>query len=204
MEIQLNELIERIKNEGVGAAEAEAAEILRSANDEKMRIIADANAEAEGILRSAREETERIRRASEDAIRQAGRNLLISFRESVCRELEAAVGAAVREAYSADVLGELIPKTVEAWAKNPDAEDMSVLLSAEDLSALETSLLAALKERMKNGVMLKANDSFDGGFRIAVRDGAVYYDYSADEVVDMMSSYLSPRVTALMKEAENG
>ena len=55
---------------------------------------------------------------------------------------------------------------------------------------------------MLSGVTLKANDNFDGGFRIAVNSGAVYYDYSAEAVTDMLSNYLSPKVTALLKEAE--
>ena len=49
---------------------------------------------------------------------------------------------------------------------------------------------------------LKANDNFDGGFRIAVNEGSAYYDYSAEAVVDMLSSYLSQKVTVLLKEAE--
>ena len=49
---------------------------------------------------------------------------------------------------------------------------------------------------------LLANDNFDGGFRIAVNDGSAYYDYSAEAVVDMLSNYLSPKVTELLKEAK--
>ena len=63
-------------------------------------------------------------------------------------------------------------------------------------------MLAALKAKMLGGVTLKANDNLDGGFRIAVKDGAAYYDYSAEAVTDMLANYLSPRVTALLKEAE--
>ena len=49
---------------------------------------------------------------------------------------------------------------------------------------------------------LKANDNFDGGFRVAVNNSGAYYDYSAEAVVEMLSNYLSPKVTALLKEAE--
>ena len=63
-------------------------------------------------------------------------------------------------------------------------------------------MLAELNAKMLEGVTLKASDNFDGGFRIAVKDGGAYYDYSAEAVVNMLSNYLSPKVTALMKEAE--
>ena len=92
MEIQLQELIDQIKKDGVASAEAQAESILNSAKAEAEKIISDAQAQADKILQNAKNENERMVKSSEDAIRQAGRNLLISFRESVTRELKAIVG----------------------------------------------------------------------------------------------------------------
>lgn len=202
MEMQLQELISQIKRDGVEAAEAEAQSIVGSAQAEAQKIISDAQAQAEKLLLSAKNENEKLVKSSEDAIRQAGRNLLISFRESVTNELKAIVNENVSAVYSSDVLTQLIISTVECWAARPDTEDLSVILNGKDLSRLEETLLAGLKEKMLNGVTLKTNDSFDGGFRIAANEGRVYYDYSAEAVSDMLSNYLSPKVTALLKEAE--
>ena len=202
MEIQLKELIDQIKKDGVEAAESEAQAILKAANDEAEKIILSAKAEAERILQEAKKENERMVKSSGDAIRQAGRNLLISFRESVARELKAIVGDNVNAVYSSDAFAELIISIVEGWANKPDAEDITVVLNTQDLNKLEETLLAALKEKMLKGITLKANDHFDGGFRIAVNNGSAYYDYSAEAVVDMLSNYLSPKVTELLKEAK--
>lgn len=202
MEIQLQELIDQIKKDGVDAAEAEATSIVDCAKAEAEKIIADAKAQAEKILADAKAENERMVKSSDDAIRQSGRNLLISFRESVTKELNAIVGDAVNAVYSADSLTKLVADVVEGWAKNPDAEDITVILNTEDVKALEEAALASLKDKISKGITLKANDNFDGGFRISVNNGAAYYDYSAEAVVDMMSNYLSPKVTKLLKEAE--
>ena len=43
----------------------------------------------------------------------------------------------------------------------------------------EEKLLAELNTKMLKGITLKASDNFDGGFRIAVKDGGAYYDYFA-------------------------
>lgn len=201
MEVQLQELIDQIKRDGVEAAESEAEAMLKAAKEEAEKIISDAQAEANKILLHAKNENDRMVKSSEDAIRQAGRNLLISFRESVNRELKAVMEENVVAAYSSESLAKLIVTVVERWANNPDAENVSVILNSEDLQELEGTLLAALKEKMLQGITLKANDNFDGGFRIAVNNGSVYYDYSAEAVVDMLSDYLSPKVTELLKEA---
>ena len=202
MEIQLQELIEQIKKDGVQAAEAEAAAILAAAKEQAERIVADAQARADKMLAAAKAENDRVVRSGEDAIRQAGRNLLISFRESVTRELGAILNEGVASVYSSEALSAIIVRAVEGWAAKPEAEDVAVVLSSEDLQTLEQTVLAALKERMLSGVTLKASDSVDGGFRIAVADGTACYDYSAEAVVDMLSGYLSPKVAALLKEAE--
>ncbi len=202
MEVQLQELIEQIKKEGVAAAETEAKAIVDDAKEQAEKIIADAKTQADKIIADAKAETERMTKSSEDAIRQAGRNLLISFRESVSRELSAIINENISTVYSSEVLSQLIVTIVANWANKPDAEDITVILTAEELETLEETMLQALKEKMLKGITLKANDNFDGGFRIAVNNGSAYYDYSVEAVVDMLSNYLSPKITELLKEAK--
>lgn len=201
MEIQLRELIDQIKKDGVEAAEEEAKRIVDDARAEAKKIVADAQARADKLLADTRAENERVTRSGEEAIRQAGRNLLISFRESVTRELNALLSENVSAVYSSEKLARLIINVVEGWVSRPDAEDIAVILNSDSLQSLEETMLAGLKERMLTGITLKANDNFDGGFRIAVNNGSAYYDYSTESVVDMLSGYLSPKVTELLKEA---
>lgn len=202
MEIQLQELIDQIKKDGIEEANAQATQIIASAKEEGERIVASAQAQADKILAQAQAEIERMTKSGEDAIRQAGRNLLISFRESIAKQINVIVQEKTTDAYSSDDFAKLIIKVVENWANNPEADGITVLLSAEDLKTLEKVLTSALKDKMLNGVTLKANDDISGGFRILANDGGAYYDYSTDAVVDMLSNYLSPKVTALLKEAE--
>ena len=202
MEIQLQELIEQIKKDGVEAAETRAEAILEAAKAEAEKIISDAQAQADKIMLNAKAENERMVKSSEDAIRQAGRNLLISFRESVTKELNAIVSNNVNTVYSSDSFAQLITKAIENWINKPDAEDVAVILNSDDLKKLESAVIAELNKKMLEGITFKSNDNFDGGFRVAVNEGKAYYDYSAEAVTDMLSNYLSPRVTALQKEAE--
>lgn len=201
MEIQLQELIDQIKKEGVEAAQTEATSILENAKAEAEKIVADARVQADRILADAKTENERMVKSGEDAIRQAGRNLLISFRESVTREVEKLLNQNVNAVYSSEKLAQILANIVQDWAAKPDTEDLTVIVNSEDLKAMEQTVLAGIKEELLTGVTLKANDNFDGGFRIGVNGGSAFYDYSAEAVVDMLSNYLSPRITQLLKEA---
>lgn len=201
MDVQLQDLIEKIKKDGVAAADKSASEKIAQANAEAEKIIASAKEEADKIIKAAKDETARMEKASEDAIRQASRNLILSFRDSVVKELSAIVAAETEKTYSPELLSKLVPEAVKAWVSNKDADDVSVLLNEKDLKAVEKDLLAALKSEISKGLTLKADNSIGSGFRIGEKDGSAYYDFSAEAVADLFSAYLNPKVAALMKEA---
>ena len=204
MDVQLQELIDKIKRDGVASAESEAQDIISEAQKKAASIIKDAEEKAEGIIKNARTETQRMEKASEDAIAQAGRNLLISFRDGINRELSALISSESAKSFDKDMLKKLIPETVKAWASQPSVNDLTVLLPAKDLKTLETGFMASLKAQISKGMEIKADDSLSNGFRIGAKDGSAFYDFSAEEVAGLFSSYLNPRTTELMKRAAAG
>lgn len=201
MDIQLQELIDKIKKDGVGEAEKKAAEILAEAEKKAQGIISDAETKAASILSSAKLETERMEKSSIDAIKQAGRNILISFRDGVAAQLSAIINRETAKAYDGGMLKTLIPETVKNWVSNGNAEDISVLLSPKDLETLEAGFKAALKDEISRGLVIKSDDSIDSGFKIGVDNGAAYYDFSSEAVSQMFAAYLNPKTALIMKEA---
>ena len=201
MDIQLQELIDKIKKDGVASAEAKAQEIIAEAEKKAASIISSAEEKADSIIKSGKAETERMEKASIDAIRQAGRNLLISFRDGVNAQLSALIATETSKVYNADMLKTLIPETVKAWASKDDVNSLSVLLSENDLKELEKDLGAALKDQINSGLEIKLDNSLTKGFRIGTKDGSAFYDFSAESVADLFSAYLNPKTSAIMKEA---
>ncbi len=201
MDVQLQELIDKIKKDGVTAAEKEAAKIIADANNKSEAIIKDPEAKAEQIKKDAKAETTRMQKASDEAIVQAGRNMLLSFKDSLVQELDGLIQAETAKSLSKDTLAKLVPETVKAWAKNSDASELSVLLSEKDLKALEGSLTSALKAEIKKGLEIKPDKTLAAGFRIGVKNGAAFYDYSAESLAEMFAAYLNPKVAGLMKIA---
>ncbi len=201
MDVQLQELIDKIKKDGVASAEAEAAKIVEASEKKAESIIADAQEKAAEIIKNVKAETERMEKASQEAIVQAGRNMLLSFKDSLIGELDGLIKADTEKAESKDLLAKLIPETVKAWAKNADASELSVLLSEKDLKDLEKSLISELKAEIEKGLEIKPDKTLSAGFRIGVKNGAAYYDYSADALAEMFAAYLNPKVAALIKIA---
>lgn len=204
MDFQLQELIDKIKKDGVSSADAAAAQITADAEKKAASIVEEAQKKSDDMIKNARAEIARLEKASEDAVTQACRNMLITFRDSLIAELDSLIQSEAAKAYSSDLMKTLIPETVKAWSKNADASELSVILSEKDLKSLENELKAALKAEIAKGLEIKPDSALSAGFRIGVNNGAAFYDYSAESVADLFSAYLNPRVAAIMKESAKG
>lgn len=204
MDFQLQELIDKIKKDGVSSAEAAAAQITADAEKKAASIVEEAQKKSDDMIKNARAEIARLEKASEDAVTQACRNMLITFRDSLIAELDSLIQSEAAKSYSSDLMKTLIPETVKAWSKNADASELSVILSEKDLKSLENELKAALKAEIAKGLEIKPDSALSAGFRIGVNNGAAFYDYSAESVADLFSAYLNPRVAAIMKESAKG
>lgn len=199
MDEQLQVLIDKIKRDGVASAEAESKKIISEAEKKAESIIEEAQNKAAEIIKNAKLETERMEKASEEAIVQAGRNMLLSFKDSLINELDGLIQSETANAVSKDVLAKLVPETVKAWTKNVDASELSVLLNEKDLNDLENSLTSELKAEISKGLEIKPDKTLSAGFRIGVKNGAAYYDYSAESLAEMFAAYLNPKVAGLLK-----
>lgn len=204
MDVQLQELIDKIKKDGVAEAEKEAANIIEQAQKKSDSIIEEAQAKAADIIKNAKSETERMEKSSEEAIAQAGRNMLLSFKDSLIAELDLIIKAETEKAMSKDVLAKLIPQTVLNWSKDTNASELSVLLSEKDLKDLQDAFTTELKEQINKGLEIKPDKTIAAGFRIGVKNGAAFYDFSAESLSQMFAAYLNPKVSAIMKDAAKG
>lgn len=201
MDVQLQELIDKIKKDGVAASEKEAAKIIADAEKKAAAIVADAEEKAAAIIKDAKKETARMEKSSEEAVMQASRNLLLSFKDSIVGTLDGLIQSETEKAVTEDVLKKLVPETVKAWAKDSDASELSVLLAEKDLKKLEAAFKTSLKAEIKKGLEIKPDKTISAGFRVGVKNGAAFYDYSAESVAELFSAYLNPRVAAILKQA---
>lgn len=204
MDVQLQELIDKIKKDGVAVAEKESEKTIADSEKKAEKIIADAQEKAAEIIKNAKAETQRMEKASEEAITQAGRNMLLSFKDSLIKEFDRIILSETENVLTKDVLLKLIPETVKEWAKKFDASELSVLLSEKDLKSLESALKTELKSEISKGMDVKVDNTLNSGFRIGVKNGEAFYDYSAESLAQMFAAYLNPKIASLMKDAAKG
>jgi V/A-type H+-transporting ATPase subunit E len=203
MEIQLQELIDKIKKDGIESTSKETARLKQEAEAEAHRIVEAAKKEAADIISQSKVDAERFEKVSISSIEQASRNLMLAFKAEIQGLLDKISAEAVSSAYSADVVKAVLPELIKNWAaKNTDS--LSVILSEGDLKKLDDSFKAKLASTLKGGVELKTEKNIRGGFLIAEKDGSAFYDFSAEAVADMLSSYLNPKMAEILKTGAKG
>jgi V/A-type H+-transporting ATPase subunit E len=203
MDIQLQELIDKIKKDGIEKASIDAARAKAEGEAEARRIVEAAKKEADGILARAKIDAERFEKAGAAALQQASRNLVLAFKAEIDELLGKVIARETAAAYADDALKAAVPEILKAWsAKGSDSLDL--LLPPEALSRLEAFFAEKLKSELKAGVVLKGERSVGAGFKIAAKDGSAYYDFSAESVADLLSAYLNPRLAEILKSASKG
>jgi len=170
MDIQLQELLEKIKREGVESARAAAEKIVAEAEAARRARIAEAEREAAAIVEKAKAESRRMEESGKAALSQASRDLLLAFRGSLEGLLAAATKSETQAALGPEVLAEALPAVVKGLAAG-GAEDLVVLLNPQDLRKVEGRFTQLLAAELKKGVELKPHADIAAGFRIAEKNG---------------------------------
>ena len=203
MDIQLQELLDKIRKEGVETAKAEAEKLLAEAEARRKTILAEANREAGEILRKAKDEAQRSEESAKAALAQLSRDSLLSFRSGLEALLAAVTKKELAQAYGPEVTAEAIAAAVKGLAGGA-AEDLSVLLPPALLSKVEAKASSLLAAELKKGLVIKAGPGQASGFRIVEKDGAAYYDFSAETLAEIFAARVNARLAEALRAAAKG
>jgi V/A-type H+-transporting ATPase subunit E len=200
MDIRLQELLERIKKEGTDEAKADAQALRAEAESERKAVLAQAEREAKAIVEKAKTEAERFEASAVSALGQASRDLVLSFKDEIQKLFAAVIRRETETAFDETVLKNALPAILAGW-KDTGTDDLAVLLPPAELKKLESFFADKLAAELRQGLELKPFPGLKAGFRIAEKNGAAYYDFSAETVALLMSQYLNDRLAGLMTGA---
>ena len=197
----LQGLLDRLQQEGVRKADGERERIVSAAREEAERLVKAAKAEAERLLATSREESDRYRKAGEENLRQASRDLLIATEKELARVFGNAARVCLQEAMTPDLMARLVETMVAAYARNNGAvTKLDVLLPADQLQALEERLRGKLGAQLKDGLVLRPGGT-GTGLKLSFNGQSVFHDLSAEAMVDLLGAYLSPRYLDVLRQA---
>lgn len=198
MEVQLENLINRIKDEGIRTAEERAEIIVRDAEEKAARIIADARQEADNLIKKGESDAARREASGRESLKQAHRDTLIALRSEITALLDGIVKSEAARALQGDSLADIITSVIKNW-KPENSGSFDLILPESDASHLQAALRSALAEKMKQGIEIKPSGDLKAGFRISGKDGEWFYDFTDEELAEVLSARLSGSVVKAME-----
>ena len=195
MEAKLENLIEKIKQDGVEEAERQSKEIIAKAKNEASEIVNSAKNKAKEIAQEAEKEAEKFKQNAESAIQQAARDLVLLLKERIRTLFDSLFKMNVSETFSIDFLKELIVKIVVNWGQDSTLE---VLVSDADKQKLQELVFSSLKKELRNTIILKTDNRIHKGFRIGIKGEEVYYDLTDEGILEFLKQFLSPSLSEIL------
>jgi V/A-type H+/Na+-transporting ATPase subunit E len=199
MSDQIKELIEKINQEGVQAAEEKARQIEAQAKAQAELIVQKANSQAKKILEEAQENVKRMQESSEASLKQAGRDMLLALKGQINQTLQNVISAEV----SASLNPEELARIIEGLAKEYSAGDNKsaiVYLSTEDKNKVEGLFLKKLKDELKKGIELRSQDDIRAGFIISFDAGKSSFNFSDKALAEYIGLSLKAKIAELLKD----
>ncbi len=212
----VQELIDRLRSEGVESGRSEAERLIEEANAEKRRILEEAEQEAQRRKEAAQQEVDRTKQAAQDALRQAARDTVVDLRQQMLdhfradvrnlvstemREQEvikqlilqaAARAGAEIAAFDADRLEIVLPRDVPGVA---ELTDDPARLEQDELVRLVNAITG---DRLREGLTFRVADDRQQGIRVIATDQDVEFDLTEEAMADLILTHLQPRFRALL------
>ncbi len=213
----VEELIHRLRHDGVEAGRAEAERIVKDAENRANWLVEQGRAEAEQLLASAREETERFRASAEEALQVAARDAVLQMKDQLTQQFSTEIGRLVRgEMEHAALLERLILEVagqVRERAALDEEGHVEILLpeAAMELAELRehpdelrhgelSQLVVEVAGNMlRQGVTLRSSGRVKDGIRIRLTEKQIEIDLSSEAIAKHLLEHLLPRFRALLE-----
>lgn len=193
---QLQDLLQRVHEEGVAKAKAEADKILQAAQQTADDTISKAQAQADKIISEARGQSTELAKNSETDLKMAAQHTISSVKQRLTEVVLQKVLDDPIKAHFSDpaFLKQIILSTLEAWKSSGG----SVTIAETMRGKLDDALQGSLAEALKNGLKVDYSPAVKNGFTLAPADGGYKLSFTDEDFANLFKSYLRPRTAQLL------
>lgn len=197
---KLQELTQKLYNEGLEKGRAEADRLVAEAKQEAAKILADAKAEAEAVTKAAEVRAEDIAKNAMTEISLAGRQAVSKIKSELA---EAIVAKATSEAVKAATIDSAFVKDMLlAVAKNWTAATTDVslvaLLPEDKRKELDAAMQKSADELMKAGIEVGYSKEVKSGFKVGEKSGGYYISFTDESFDALLKEYLREKVANML------
>ena len=201
MQNKLQELTEKLYNEGLYKGKQDAEELKANAKAQAAEIVKRANEEAAQILKNAELEAEELKQKSANDIKMASGQALQQVKHEieqaiVCNSVGAKVDAAMNDA---DFVKSLILEIVKAFnPANAEPVALEVILPEAKKAELAAFMESQVKALCSKGLNVSFSNGIKSGFKIGPAEKGYKLSFTGEDFEAIISEYLRPKTKALV------
>ena len=196
----LQQLLDRIRREGVEKAETEAKAIVEAARKEAAETLAKAKTEAEGLRKEAEKDAKAFAQRAEQQVRQAVRDVNLQVAQDLENQVVNLLGDDVKGALAdRGNVAKWVSQAVDAYLAGGE-KGIEVELGGK-AAECAGELRAQLRAKAADGVRVEGSPAFPEGFTIRLAGGRVEQCFTAEAVTDALARLLRPQIAELLKKA---
>ena len=199
MSDKLQELTEKLYNEGLSKGKEEGKQLLARAREEADRIISDARSQAATIVSDAEKQAEDVKNKTASDLKMASAQCLQATKKDIENLLVKAIGAAPveKQVSDPDFLKKIILAVAERFSATESA-DLALLLPASLKNELEPWVEGELRKKLGSGLKADFTKKVAGGFSIGPKDGGWFVSMTDETFGDLFAEYLRPVTRKLL------
>lgn len=194
----VQELIDRLHEEGIKSGREESETILREARKEATRILEDARREAETLKAESHTKVEAERTAAHEMLHAAGRDAILTLREQLMMQFEHHIKSVVEAKLSeTDFLEKLILAAAGEAISREEKAELSVGTLGMDEAEADRFIKELMHKELAEGVTITP---YGGrGIRLRIEGGDVVIDLSKEAISELIFRLLTPRYRAIFE-----
>ena len=199
MQNKLQELTDKLYNEGLSKGKQEGEELLAKAKVQAEEMVAKAEAEAAQIVAAAQKQADEIKSKVASDIRMASSQSLAATRKNIETLIVGKMtGEPVKKALaSADFVKEII-KAVAGKFTTDGPVDLALVLPESLQKELEPFVTSELSKMLGAGVEASFSKKVSGGFKIGPKEEGWFVSFTDETFDQLISEYLRPATKKIL------
>jgi len=201
MNTSVQELTNKIYQEGVEKAEKQGEIIIQEAREKAIQIVESAEQKSKEILRQAEKNALEIKARNEAEMKLASRQVLGDLKQRITdlvifKITHPAVADALKDT---EFIQDLISKIFDVWVQQiGQAEDLHLILPSEDQSNYDTFLENSVVSLLKKGARVSYDHKLGSGFQIMHEGEGFKISFTEKDFQNYFKMFSKSRIYTLL------
>jgi len=201
---RIEEITQKIYNEGIIKAKDDADQLIAEAKEKADAIIRSAKKTQEELIRDAQKKAAEDKKRTEAELQLAARQFISHLKQQITNLISTAqINSPVNEAFNdSDFIKKIILTLIEKWdPKASKSMDLNLLLPPDDQQELTAFLQQKATEAMNKGIEITMDPKIKSGFKIGPKDGSYLISFTAQDFANYFKLYFKNGTKKLLFDA---